>query len=100
MDTAATPRSDGRPAMTEVVDPRRGSVRVSGDLTVQGADLLRGTVECLRRNGHARVLLDLAEVRRVDAAGLNDLHALERAVAADGGELLVLAPPRPQESRA
>jgi anti-anti-sigma regulatory factor len=100
MDTAAAPRSAGRSAMSEVVDPRRGSVRVSGDLTVQGADLLRGTVESLRRSGHDVVLLDLGGVRTADSAGLRELHALERAVAADGGELLVLAAPPAPESRA
>ena len=93
MDAAAAPRPDGLPALTEVVDPRRGSVRVSGDLTVQGADLLRGTVECLRRDGHAVVRVDLGDVRTADAAGLQDLRALERAVAEDGGELLLLSPP-------
>ena len=92
MDTAGAPRSDGHPSMTEVVDPRRGSVRVSGDLTVQGADLLRGTVECLRRGGHARVLLDLGDVTTVDSAGLHELRALEREVADDGGQLVLLAP--------
>jgi len=79
--------------MTEVVDSRRGSVRASGHLTVQAADLLRGTVECLRRDGHARVQLDLHEVRAVDFAGLHVLRDLERTVAADGGELLLLAAP-------
>jgi anti-anti-sigma regulatory factor len=93
MDTAGAPPSHGHPAMTEVVDSRRGSVRVSGNLTAQGADLLRGTVECLRRGGHAVVLLDLGEVNTADPAGLQDLRALEHAVAADGGELLLLSPP-------
>lgn len=79
--------------MTEVVDSRRGSVRVSGDLTAQGADLVRGIVECLRRAGHAVVLLDLRDVNTADSAGLQDLRALERAVAADRGELLILSPP-------
>jgi anti-anti-sigma regulatory factor len=99
MDTAAPSRSDGRSSMTEVVDARRGSVRVSGDLTVQGADLVRGTVECLRRGGHAVVLLDLGAVRTADSAGLHDLRALERAVAADGGKLLVLSAPGDPTSR-
>ena len=75
--------------MTEVVDACKGSVLVSGHLTVQGADLLRGTVERLRRRGHERVLLDLGEVRAVDFAGLHVLRDLERTVAADGGELLL-----------
>jgi anti-anti-sigma regulatory factor len=93
MDDAAAPHHAGRPAMTEVIDSRRGSVRVSGDLTAQGADLLRGTVECLRRGGHAVVRLDLGDVRTTDSAGLQGLHALEYSVAADGGELLLLSPP-------
>lgn len=91
--TAGVPRDDGRSAMSEVVDSGRGSVRVSGHLTVQGADLLRGTVESLRRGGHARVLLDLEDVRAVDFAGLHVLQDLERTVAADGGELQLLGPP-------
>jgi anti-anti-sigma regulatory factor len=79
--------------MTEVVDSRRGSVRVSGDLTAQGADLLRGTVECLRRGGHAVVQLDLGDVQTADSAGLQDLRALEHAVAAEGGKLMLLSVP-------
>jgi anti-anti-sigma regulatory factor len=93
MDTAGAPLVHGRPAMTEVVDSRRGSVRVSGDLTAQGADLLRGTVECLRRGGHAVVSLDLGDVHTADSAGLQDLRALEHAVAAEGGKLLLLSLP-------
>jgi anti-anti-sigma regulatory factor len=93
MDTAAAPRHDGRPAMTEFIDSRRGSVRVSGDLTAQGADLLRGTVECLRRGGHALVLLDLGDVQTADPAGLQDLRALKHAVAAEGGKLLLVSLP-------
>lgn len=92
MDSSPAPRSGTRPAMREVVDPHRGSVRVSGDLTVQGADLLRGTVESLRRSGHDVVCLDLGDVRTADSAGLRELHALEQAVAAEGGALLVVEP--------
>lgn len=86
----ATPADSS--AMTEVVDSLRGAVRVSGHLTVQGADLLRGTVEILRRGGHRRVLVDLQDVRSADAAGLHDLHDLERSLAADGGRLLLRPP--------
>ena len=91
MTTARAHCEDGRPAMSEVVDARKGSVRVSGHLTVLGADLLRGTVERLRRR-HARVVLDLEEVRAVDFAGLHVLRDLERTVASGGGELLLLIP--------
>jgi anti-anti-sigma regulatory factor len=66
------------PALTETVDPVAGRVRVSGHLTLQGADLLRGTVESLRRLGHTSVLVDLAGVRTVDPGALHLLHALQR----------------------
>ncbi|NYJ08597.1 STAS domain-containing protein [Petropleomorpha daqingensis] len=79
--------------LTEVVDARGGTVRASGHLTAQGADLLRGTVEQLHRSGHARVLLDLREVQGADDAGLHVLRDAARALAADGGELMVRAAP-------
>jgi anti-anti-sigma regulatory factor len=87
--TAPAPRPDDD-AMTEVVNARLGAVRVSGHLTVQGADLLRGTVESLHRGGHDRVLVDLQGVRVADDAGLRVLRDLGRELAAGGGELLVL----------
>ncbi|RBY90622.1 STAS domain-containing protein [Blastococcus sp. TF02A-26] len=80
------------PAMHEVVDVRRGSVRVSGHLTSQGADLLRGTVESLFRGGHRRVLVDLGDVRGTDPAGVHVLRDVERVVAARGAELVVRPP--------
>jgi anti-anti-sigma regulatory factor len=79
--------------LTEVVDARVGTVRASGHLTAQGADLLRGTVEQLHRSGHARVLLDLRDVQVADDAGLHVLRDAARALAADGGLLLVRAAP-------
>ncbi|UOX99739.1 STAS domain-containing protein [Blastococcus sp. PRF04-17] len=88
MSTVPAARADG-PAMTEVVDSSRGAVRVSGHLTVQGADLLRGTVETLRRGGHTRVLVDLQGVQAADAAGLHVLRDVERSLAAEGARLLV-----------
>jgi anti-anti-sigma regulatory factor len=78
--------------LTEVVDSRLGTVRASGHLTAQGADLLRGTVEQLHRSGHTRVLLDLRDVQAADDAGLHVLHDAARALAATGGLLLVRAP--------
>jgi anti-anti-sigma regulatory factor len=78
-------------ALTEVVDMRRGAVRASGHLTVQGADLLRGTVETLHRDGHSTVLLDLQDLRAADEAGLQVLRNVRESMAAKGGELFVLA---------
>ncbi len=93
MSTDRARQVDHAPAMTEFIDSARGAVRVSGQITAQGADLLRGTVECLRRDGHAVVLLDLGDVQTADSAGLQDLRALEHAVAAEGGKLLLLSLP-------
>ena len=52
MELASTGPHAGEPALSEVVDPSRGSVRVSGHLTVQGADLLRAFFRA-RRKGTA-----------------------------------------------
>lgn len=76
-------------ALSEVVDARAGTVRAAGHLTVQGADLLRGTVATLRRRGHLRVLLDLRQVDVADEAGLRVLHDVARELAADGGRLVL-----------
>ena len=86
--TAPARRAAG-PALTEVVDGRAGRVRASGHLTPQGADLLRGTVEGLRRQGHSTVVLDLADVQAADDVGLHVLSTLRTAMAADGDLLLV-----------
>ena len=85
----STRRARDAGALSEVVDPRVGSVRVSGHLTERGADLVRGTVQQLHRSGHARVLLDLQDVRAADDAGLRVLRDVGRELAAEGGELLV-----------
>ncbi|MGY1650247.1 STAS domain-containing protein [Geodermatophilus sp. SYSU D01119] len=81
-----------RSTTTEVVNVRLGAVRVTGDLTAQGADLLRGTVETLVRDGHRRVLVDLRGVRSADSAGLLVLRDVEEALAADGAALVVQRP--------
>ncbi|MGY1714757.1 STAS domain-containing protein [Geodermatophilus sp. SYSU D01106] len=81
-----------RATTTEVVNVRRGAVRVTGDLTAQGADLLRGTVETLVRGGHRRVLVDLRDVRSTDAEGLHVLRDVEESLAADGAALVVRPP--------
>ncbi|MFQ1002728.1 STAS domain-containing protein [Modestobacter sp. SSW1-42] len=80
--------------LTEVVDGRAGRVRAGGHLTPQGADLLRGTVEGLLRQGHSTVVLDLADVQAADDVGLHVLSELRRAMAADGDLLLVRNAPR------
>lgn len=75
---------------TEFVDARRGSVRATGHLSARAADLLRGTVLALHRDGHPHVVIDLVGVDEADDAGLAALETLHAAVAEDGGRLLVL----------
>lgn len=83
------PRTDGLARMTEIVNSRTGAIRVSGRLTAQGADLLRGTVEGLRNSGHTRVVLDLRDVRETDAAGLHVLRGVARKLEEQGALLMV-----------
>jgi len=85
----APPACDPGAQLSELVDGHTGRVRASGRLTPQGADLLRGTVENLRRLGHSTVVLDLTGVQAADDAGLHVLSALETAMAAAGDRLLV-----------
>jgi anti-anti-sigma regulatory factor len=73
--------------LIEIVNGRTGTVRAKGRLTEQGADLLRGTLEQLARQGHTTVLLDLAEVDEPDGTGASVLRDLRSSVAASGGRL-------------
>jgi anti-anti-sigma regulatory factor len=85
--------ADRSSTLTEWVNGRTGTVRASGVLTAQGADLLRGTLENLARQGHRTVVLDLADVRVADGTGTPVMRDLQAGVAACGGRLrLVRAP--------
>ena len=83
----------GAPSFSQVVDGRRGCVRVAGDLTRRTADQLRGTVEALRRSGHRRILVELRDVCAADELGLQALRTLRAVVDADGGRLTLLRLP-------
>ncbi len=74
---------------TEVVVRPGGHITASGDLTSQGADLLRGTADQLRGNGHSRVVVDLRGLRTADDEALAALRELHRDFRVDGGELLI-----------
>jgi anti-anti-sigma regulatory factor len=82
----AAPR---QPLLSEVVDRATGTIRATGRLTALGADLLRGTVEGLRRLGCARVTVELREVEAADDAARGILLELRHSVTADGGELVL-----------
>ena len=80
--------------LSETVDPRAGVVRASGVLTRSGADLLSGTVETLRLQGHRRITLDLRDITDAEAEGTEHLDALILAMAADHRLGLVVRRPR------
>jgi len=86
--TSAQRASTG-PALSEVVDGVAGKVTVTGQLTPQGADLLRGTVEGLRRLGHSTVVVDLAALEVDGAVGVDALHDLTTSLATAGTRLLL-----------
>jgi anti-anti-sigma regulatory factor len=75
--------------LSETVDLRIGVIRANGHLTVQGADLLRGTADSLREGGHRCVVVDLAGVQGADVGGLAVLHRLRADFAESGGELVL-----------
>lgn len=75
--------------LTETVNLRTGHIRARGHLTRQGADLLSGTADHLRGNGHACVVLDLRGVRGADADGMDLLRSLRSRFAASGDRLII-----------
>lgn len=81
-------------SLTETVNIRTGLIRASGHLTSQGADLLSGTADHLRDNGHSRVTLDLRDVQAADDAGLDILRDLHTAFEAAGDKLLIRHAPQ------
>lgn len=89
-----SPPAPGGAALTETVNIRIGVIRASGHLTSQGADLLSGTADHLRGNGHSHVTLDLRDVQAADDAGLDILRDLRAAFEAAGDELLIQYGPR------
>jgi anti-anti-sigma regulatory factor len=80
--------------LTETVNVRTGHIRASGHLTSQGADLLSGTADHLRGNGHSRVVLDLRDVQAADDAGLDILRDLRRMFESAGDKLLIRHAPQ------
>lgn len=75
--------------LTEAVNLRTGTVRVTGDLTTTGARSLCGTVWGLHREGYEHVFLDLVGVGRADDDGRAVVEDLLRGISDAGGELHV-----------
>jgi anti-anti-sigma factor len=75
-------------------DPAYTVVTVDGELTRRTGAQLRRAIDVLVRGGSPRVVLDIAELRRADDAGLHALSRAHRAAAA-AGVAVVLADPQP-----
>ncbi|MGY1737300.1 hypothetical protein [Geodermatophilus sp. SYSU D00684] len=76
-------------SFTEAIDRRTGRIRASGRLDTRAADMLRGTVDALRREGCTWVVVDLDGVQ-ADDAGADAVRSLERGVVADGGHMTLV----------
>jgi hypothetical protein len=58
------------PLFTARIDHARATIRARGRLDHITADLLRGTVETLQRDGHRDITLDLAQLTEPDRDGV------------------------------
>src|SRR5689334_1037612 len=66
-------------------------VDVSGRITMgDGAATLRETLRAMPREGHKRILLNLAETSTVDSSGLGVLVGAFASIASHGGEIKLL----------
>lgn len=85
---------DDQAAFTERIDGRLGAIHAQGHLDVRAADMVRGTVEALRRSGHDAVVVDLRGLSAADADGLHALHSLQDSIRDDGGRLTLVNAPQ------
>lgn len=65
------------------------TVRVIGQLRAPGTRALRRAVASLLRDGERHILLDLAAVTDVDAAGIGELVRVSNLTTAAGGTLQI-----------
>ncbi|MGY1820622.1 hypothetical protein [Geodermatophilus sp. SYSU D00079] len=77
------------PSFTATVDQHHGLIRTRGHLDALAADLLRGSVVALQRQGHLQVTVRIGPSATVDAEARAVLADLADRLAADGVRLLV-----------
>jgi anti-anti-sigma regulatory factor len=77
-------------AFTEAVDWASASIAAHGSLTVQGADLIRGTAEAMCRCGHLRITVDLQDVVLADTEALDLLRDLSADLRSRHGRLILI----------
>ena len=79
------------PLFTARIDHARGTIRARGRLDHVSADLLRGTVETLQRDGHRAITLDLAQLADPDHEGV--LSGIVEELTASGARIVVRRKP-------
>lgn len=72
---------------SETIDDETSTIRVLGRVDRLGLDLLRGTIEELRRRGHAHITVAFARSATVDESARDVLAATAELLAGDGGRL-------------
>lgn len=91
----AVPVTPRPPLFTARIDRDRATIRARGRLDSVTADLLRGTVESLQRDGHAAITLDLDEVTAAVPGqdGADVLTAMVEELSAVGTRIVVRRKP-------
>jgi anti-sigma B factor antagonist len=92
-------RSDGTPILSLCLT-NHGDIKVitvGGELDLDTAHLLTELVDRVADEHPARVVIDMADVTLLCAAGLSALLRARETIAAVGGRLVLLAPSAPTQ---
>ena len=81
-----------RPTFTATTDMTTATVRAGGELDAVAAGLFQDAVELLTNAGHSVITVDLAELARIDTAGLRMLVSIVRKLSAVHGHLTITNP--------
>lgn len=84
------PDAHDRLALVIAPGPTPGSLVLAGELDHTTIAVLRGAVEGELCDGHRRIVLDVADLRFVDAAGFRELGAAQDLAREHGGRVLVV----------
>jgi hypothetical protein len=72
---------------SETIEDETSTIRVLGRVDRLGLDLLRGTIDELRRRGHAHITVAFEPSATVDGSARDVLAATAELLAGDGGRL-------------
>ena len=75
--------------VTVAADRPTPVIRVNGDLTGDGAEMLTAITDQFVRDGRQEIRLDLADITAANRAGLHTLEQLRTSLSAQGVSLLV-----------